>query len=111
MEYPKNREEFYELIDKKRKEISSFNISEDMKGKLYSVVEETIRRYEENEEIKIKMRYSAICIAKGLEEIAKNFEKITGYARKINEELPKIEGYVRRTISNKIIRENPEMIN
>jgi len=41
------REEFYNQIGIRKKEIESMNISEEQKSKLYSLVDETTKRYEE----------------------------------------------------------------
>ena len=45
--YPETDEEFYAMVELKRKEIGSFDIPELEKEKLYLIVDETIERYEE----------------------------------------------------------------
>jgi len=47
MDYEKQEREFYELIEKKKEEIKSLDISDDEKNKLYKLVDDTIE-LEEN---------------------------------------------------------------
>lgn len=50
----KTDEEFYKIIEKRKKEIDSLNIPKSEKDKLYSWIEENIKSREERKERMIK---------------------------------------------------------
>lgn len=114
MEYPTNKEEFYKLMDSNRKDIDSMNIPYSEKQRLYYLVDETIVRYEENEKTFAQMKESVKGINKGLDVIAENFSKITNSVIEIHKALPNIEKiieFAKTTIRDKMVRENPNVIN
>ena len=70
MNYPTTEEEFYELMDRKREEIDKIhNIPEEVRSKLYLLVQETIERHKRN-----KSNYEKSQI--NLEKLRKTEEKL-----------------------------------
>lgn len=111
MEYPKTDEGFYELMKKKRAEIADLKISENEKGKLYSSIDETVRRYEENKRTKESTEKSAKELSQGLARIADSVGGIVSGACEIAGMLPEIERNMRSLAVYKISKENPWMGN
>jgi len=97
--------QFYELMDKKRKEIESLNIPVENKDKLYQLVNKTIESHKET-----KINY--LKSQKACEGIGKNFMKIQKIGCKIKNGLEEIAektdksvelaGLIKKTFTTKI---------
>lgn len=92
MDYYKKPEEFYELIKRQREEVKSYDISEDEKNELYSLFDDTVKRYEEN-------RFSSISeniprLNKALDKMEDAFGKLIEPCERIKKGIPALEKIV-----------------
>lgn len=94
MEYLKNEEKFYELIEKKREEVNSMNTSEEEKKKLYILIDETVQRYGLIEKNETEIKKNVKKIKRCLIQMAIDYKKLSDSMKIIRKEIPNLERIV-----------------
>ena len=94
MDYPKDRKEFYELIERKRKEVSLLNIPDEEKNRLYKLIDETVQTDEELQTNYVAIKESFNLLGISLGKIYRGLKEVRDSMKMLKEKLPVLEKIV-----------------